>query len=130
MFLGFSLLSCFMSRKSRGCQYERKLVHLLYKMGFYCVRVAGSGSMKYPSPDLVASDGKRLIAFEVKSSQSDRVYLRQGDVDDLLEFSNGFKAEPWFAVHLLHKGWFYKPAPELVGLDTLRIDEGNTRRHF
>lgn len=119
-----------MSRKSRGCQYERKLVHLLHDMGFYSVRVAGSGCMKYPSPDLVASNGSRLIAFEVKSSQGDRVYLKQKDVDDLLEFSDGFKAEPWFAVHFVGKGWFYKPARELLGLDTLRIDEQNTRRQF
>jgi len=118
-----------MSRKSRGCDYERKLVHLLHDLGFFSVRVAGSGCMKYPSPDVLTSNGNRIIAFEVKSSQSDRVYLKTTDVTDLLEFSNGFKAEPWFAVHLTGKGWFFKRASELRG-QVLKIDENNASRQF
>jgi len=119
-----------MSRKARGCDYERKLVHLLQSKGFYSVRVAGSGCMRYPSPDILASNGCRLIAFEVKSSQDDKVYLRYKDLNDLLEFSEGFKAEPWFAVHLRSKGWFFKPAKELQNQKVLRISEENTHRHF
>jgi len=119
-----------MSRKSRGCDYERKLVHLLQEKGFYSVRVAGSGCMRYPSPDILASNGFRLIAFEVKSTQSDRVYLKPKDLSDLLEFSCGFRAEPWFAVHLFGLGWFFKSASELRDLKVLRLDEKNTNRHF
>lgn len=119
-----------MSRKSRGCSYERKLVHKLQSRGFYSVRVAGSGCMHYPSPDIIASNGGRLIAFEVKSSQSDRVYLKDSDLSDLLEFSNGFKAEPFFAVHFRGGGWFFKPAQELKGKEVLRLDDSNMYRHF
>ena len=116
-----------MSRKSRGCDYERKLVHLLQAQGFFSVRVAGSGCMRYPAPDILASNGKRLIAFEVKSSQSKCVYLQEKTVNGLLEFCDGFRAEPWLAVHLVGKGWFFKSAR---GLETRKIDEFNSDRQF
>jgi len=116
-----------MSRKSRGCDYERKLVHLLQASGFSSVRVAGSGCSRYPSPDILASNGSRLLAFEVKSSQKDCVYLRKADLDKLLLFSKSFGAEPWFALHLLNKGWFFKRAVELM---ELKLDEKGTMDIF
>lgn len=119
-----------MSRKSRGCNYERKLVHLLHELGFFSVRAAGSGCIRYASPDIVASNGTRLLAFEVKSTQSDRVYLKNKDVVDLLSFARGFRAEPWFAVHFSGNGWFYKRASELLGLDVLRLDAESMHRQF
>ncbi|MFA5405745.1 MAG: Holliday junction resolvase Hjc [Candidatus Nanoarchaeia archaeon] len=116
-----------MSRKSRGCEYERKLVHLLQSKGFSSVRVAGSGCMRYPSPDILASNNSRIIAFEVKSSQQDCVYIRKGVLDKLLLFSKSFGAEPWFAIHLVNKGWFFKCATELM---ELKFDENNTIDSF
>ncbi len=119
-----------MSKKSRGCDYERKLVHILHSKNYAAVRVAGSGSMHYPSPDIIASNGERIIAFEVKSTQNKKVYLKEKDVSDLLIFSKNFKAEPWFAIHLINKGWFFKKAEELLTEEVLRLDETNTDRHF
>ena len=115
-----------MSRKSRGCDYERKLVHLLRSLGYCSVRVAGSGCMRYPSPDVIASNGTRVIAFEVKSSQKSCVYLGEADVSDLLQFSFEFHCEPWFAFHLVGKGWFFRLAERGV----LKIDEINSYRQF
>lgn len=119
-----------MSRKSRGCDYERRLVHLLQSLGFHAVRVAGSGCMKYPSPDILASNKSRLLAFEVKSSQTGSVYLDESDVAELLEFSNGFGCAAWFAVHLIGKGWFFKRAEELRELKVVKIDESNAVKQF
>ena len=118
-----------MSSKSRGCEYERKLVHLLRKMGFTALRVAGSGSMPYPLPDIVASDGKRVIAIEVKSSRKNCVYLRGKDLNNLLEFSSSFGAEPFFAIHT-SDGWFFKKAEELIGKKVLKLDKTNTHRQI
>ncbi|HLE06445.1 MAG TPA: Holliday junction resolvase Hjc [Candidatus Nanoarchaeia archaeon] len=115
-----------MSRKSRGCDYERKLVHLLYSMGFTAVRVAGSGCMRYPSPDILASNGTRLIAFEVKSSQKSCVYIREDDVSDLLSFASSFGAESFFAFHLTNQGWFFKRAE--LGLS--KLEEIGSLRQF
>lgn len=115
-----------MSRKSRGCDYERKLVHLLQSVGFSAVRVAGSGCMRYPSPDILASNGVRLIAFEVKSSKKSCVYVSPDCVVDLLSFACSFGAEPFFAVHLVNKGWFYRKAE----LGVLKFDEFSSFRQF
>ncbi len=112
-----------MSRKSRGCNYERKLVSFLYSLGFSAVRVAGSGSSHYPSPDVIASNNKRIVAIEVKSTQKDRVYIDKRTVSRLLEFSDMFGAEPWFALHIVGKGWFFKHAGNFNGG---RLDENNT----
>lgn len=116
-----------MSSKKRGCDYERKLIELLYLKGYSAVRVAGSGCSKNPSPDIIASNGSRIIAFEVKSVQSDKIYLAKEVVDKLLSFSRSFNCEAWFAVHLLRKGWFFKRADELVDLI---INESNSLKSF
>ena len=103
-----------MSSKKRGCDYERKLVEILYSKGYSAVRVAGSGCSKNPSPDIIASNGSRIIAFEVKSVQADKIYLSRDVIDKLLIFSKSFNCEAWIAVHLLRKGWHFKKADELI----------------
>lgn len=119
-----------LSRKKRGCDYERKLVHLLNGMGYASVRVAGSGCVRYPSPDIVASNSERLIAFEVKSTRKDRVYLSDKTFNGLLEFARVFGAEPWFAVHFVSKGWFFKKADELLNKNVKKVDKNNMKRMF
>lgn len=82
--------------------------------------------MRYPSPDILASNGSRLIAFEVKSSQKSCVYIGAGDVSDLLSFASSFGAEPFFAFHLVNQGWFFRRAEPGV----LKLDEFGSLRHF
>lgn len=48
-----------MSHKSKGINAEREIIHLFWSMpGWTACRVAGSGSMKYPSPDVIAGNEK------------------------------------------------------------------------
>ncbi len=118
-----------MSSKSRGCEYERKLVHLLRKNGLIALRISGSGSMRYPLPDVLASDGKKIFAFEVKSSKKGYIYLTENDLNKLIEFSSSFGAEPFFAIHI-NGTWLFKQAKELIGQKTIRLDEKNTYTFF
>ena len=56
-----------MSRKSRGINAERELVHLFNALDeWMCIRTAGSGSQKYPAPDILAGNVLRKIAIECK----------------------------------------------------------------
>ncbi len=110
-----------MSRKSRGCDYERKLVNYLFNNGYWAVRVAGSGSNKHPSPDIIASNGFRVLIIEVKSTQSSTLYLKKETIDKLLLFANGFRGEPIIAVHYLRKGWYFKNAVELSKLKVIKL---------
>jgi len=96
-----------MSIKTKGTNAERELLHLFWSKSWACIRSAGSGSMKYPGPDLIASNKARRIAIECKTTRQDRQYLDDGDVRQLKEFCNIFGAEPWFAVRFARTGWLF-----------------------
>ena len=96
-----------MSSKSKGYKAEIELLHMFWSRGFACLRSAGSGSMKYPGPDLIASNKSRRLAIECKSTKENKKYLDVHDVEQLKEFCNIFGAEPWFAVRFARKDWLF-----------------------
>jgi holliday junction resolvase Hjr len=103
-----------MSRKSKGTNSERELVHLLHRIpGWSAVRVAGSGSSKYPSPDIIAGNSLRYLAIECKSTRSNKKYLEKSEVDQLLTFAKTFGAEPWIAVRFLNEPWYFLKPEQL-----------------
>ena len=71
------------------------------------MRCAGSGSMKYPGPDLIASNKVRTLAIECKSTKENKRYLDKEDVEQLKQFCAAFGAEPWFAVRFARKEWLF-----------------------
>ncbi len=96
-----------MSSKSKGSKAERELLHLFWSRGIGCLRSAGSGSMKYPGPDLIASNKVRTLAIECKSTKQNKKYLDEEDIKQLKEFCEIFGAEPWFAVRYARKDWLF-----------------------
>ncbi|MBI4438509.1 Holliday junction resolvase [Candidatus Woesearchaeota archaeon] len=102
-----------MNLKAKGTNAERELIHLLWERGWFAVRVAGSGSSRYPSPDIVAGNGLRRLAIECKSSSDDRRYITRSQIDELVLFAQKLGAEPWVAFR--HNAeWFF------VGIDELK----------
>ncbi len=106
--------------KIKGSKAERELFHMLWDNGWSVVRSAGSGCSQMPSPDLVASNTKRVIAIECKSLKADKKYLSQDSVDQLRDFSVKFGAEPWFGIRFDNTGWFF------VHLDDLEKTNGDS----
>ncbi|MFH1054162.1 MAG: Holliday junction resolvase Hjc [Candidatus Woesearchaeota archaeon] len=98
-----------MSRKSKGLNAERELIHLFWKNEWSACRVAGSGSIKYPSPDVIAGKQNRKIVIECKSTKDESKYLTIDEVEQLKEFANIFGAEPWIGVKFSSKWWFFNP---------------------
>lgn len=96
-----------MSTKAKGSRAERELFHLLWEEGFAVVRAAGSGSTTRPSPDLVASNGKKTFAIECKSVKGEKKYFSAEELKQLQIFSHTFGAEAWLAVRFDNKGWFF-----------------------
>ena len=96
-----------MGNKGKGSNAERELLHMFWAKGFATIRSAGSGSMKYPGPDLLVGNLLRRMAIECKSTKDSSIYLNEHDIDQLKEFSRVFDARPWFAVKFLRKGWFF-----------------------
>ena len=86
-----------MDRKAKGTYAERELIHFLWERGWFSIRAAGSGSTKYPSPDLVAGNGLRRLAIECKSSADNKRYLTKPQIEELALFAKKFNAEPWIA---------------------------------
>lgn len=109
-----------MSLKSKGIAYERELIHLFWGTGEWAaMRVAGSGSIKYPSADILAGNALRKLAIECKSVKNNAVYIPKENVEQLKEFAKIFGAEPWIAVRFHNKEWHF------VSMDNLEFTENS-----
>ncbi len=94
-----------MGAKTKGTDAERELVHLLWAQDWAASRVAGSGSIKYPVPDILAGKDKRLLAIECKITKSDSQYLTKEEVADLKKYAAITGAEPYIAVRFAREDW-------------------------
>ncbi len=109
-----------MSLKSKGISYERELIHLFWGTGNWAaMRIAGSGSIKYPSADILAGNVLRKLAIECKSVKNNAVYIPKEDVEQLKEFAKIYGAEPWIAVRFHNKEWHF------LSMDNLEFTENN-----
>ncbi len=99
-----------MNKKGKGIKAERELIHLFWKHGWAAVRVAGSGSSHYPSPDVLAGNGVKSLAIECKSSGELNRHLPMQQVEDLITFARMFGAEPWIGARFNDMKWaFFSP---------------------
>jgi Holliday junction resolvase len=94
--------------KAKGSNAERELVSKFWKEGFASIRVAGSGSSRFPCPDVLASNGTRTIAIEAKATKKNIQYFRENQITELIEFSRNFGAEPILAVKFSSKWTFFE----------------------
>ncbi len=95
------------NRKAKGSNAERQLIKLLHENSWSAVRIAGSGSSKYPSPDILAGNGFRRIAIECKSTKDNKKYLSKDEINQLKIFSKNFGAEAWIALKFPGKEWIF-----------------------
>jgi len=100
-----------MSHKSKGINAEREIIHLFWKTEEWTAcRVAGSGSIKYPSPDIIAGNQTRKLAIECKACSGEYQYLEKRAVQELEEYARKFNAEPWIAIKFDRTEWrFIQP---------------------
>ena len=95
-----------MNTKAKGTGAERELIHLFWASSWAAVRIAGSGSMRYPSPDILASNNRRRLGIECKATNGKYQYLEKTEVDALKKFCSIFGAEPWIGVRF-SKDWYF-----------------------
>ena len=96
-----------MSVKSKGSNAEREILHMFWSKKWATIRSAGSGSMKYPGPDLIVSNKLRRLAIECKTTKKSKQYLDKHHVEQLKEFCDIFGAEPWFAIKFSRMNWLF-----------------------
>jgi holliday junction resolvase Hjr len=108
-----------MTGKDKGTNAERELIHMFWSNGWAAVRVAGSGSSHYPSPDVLAGNNLRKLAIECKAVGSTSRYISIEQIDDLVKFSQIFGAEPWVGLRFDREEWLF------IGIEDLGKTENN-----
>ena len=104
----------FKTRKSIGTKAENELIHKFWNSkNWVCVRVAGSGSTQFPSPDLLASRGDKKIVMEVKVIDGTKKYFPKQEINDLNYFAEKFGAEAWVGICFEKKQWYFIVTSEL-----------------
>ncbi len=93
--------------KAKGSKAERELVRMFWDAGWAAVRVAGSGSASFPNPDVLAGNRSRSVAVECKTVHDIKKYLSSSDVQQLIDFSNCFGAEPWIGIRFDEEKWYF-----------------------
>jgi len=77
--------------RRRGYTAERQLVQKLRKKGYDAVRVPVSAPSSEPLPDVFATKGDAIYAFEVKSRRGNYAYFSGEQVEKLFQFLEMFK---------------------------------------
>ena len=95
------------NRKAKGTKGERELVTFFNEANWCCVRVAGSGSTKYPSPDILAGNGIRRLAIECKVTKDKKKYFTNTEIEQLSFFSTTFGAESWVSIKFPDEPWYF-----------------------
>jgi Holliday junction resolvase len=114
--------------KIKGSRVERELINMLWAAGWAAIRSAGSGSMHFPSPDILAGNKIRRLAIEVKSIKDDKKYFSEDDVKQLMNFSGYFGAEPWLAIRFDGAPWAFVNPEDLEKTKTgFAFSKGNSR---
>jgi Holliday junction resolvase len=113
-----------MSRKSKGINAERELLHKFWDNGFVAMRAPASGAIKYPCPDLLVGNAIRKLAIECKTTSAEKQYISSDQIESLRKFTEIFGAEPWVAVRFRMSisdkvGWYF------ISLDDLKETKGN-----
>jgi len=92
--------------KKKGTRFERELIHKLWENGFAAIRSpASGGSTNYPMPDIIAGNGKKYLAIEVKMRAKLPLYIDEQQIKDLAMFSNLFGADAVIGLKLPRQDW-------------------------
>src|SRR3989338_3013401 len=94
-------------KKAKGSAGEREMVRFFNESGFACIRAAGSGSQRYPSPDILAANAIRRLAIECKVTKDQKKYFATEEIEQLRIFGQKFGAEAWVGVKFGGEDWYF-----------------------
>jgi len=100
-------------QKQKGANAERELIGLFWNAGWAAHRIAGSGSSRFPSPDIIAGNFSKKFAIECKSTKAKIQYVSREQADGLQKFAEIFCAEPWIGVRFNNEEWYFMPLKEV-----------------
>ncbi|WP_303235788.1 Holliday junction resolvase Hjc [Methanosphaera cuniculi] len=89
---------------NKGYNEERTVVQIFETNGYRATRIPASGGRtKRALPDVIAGNGRKYYAAEIKSSKNDYIYIKEEQIQELLEFAHGFGATPIVVVKFTYK---------------------------
>ena len=97
------------NKKAKGTAAENELIHMFWESSWVAVRVAGSGSTKYPAPDILASCNLKKLVMEIKVVNSTKKYFTGQEIRDLEFFAQQFGAQSWVGIKFQENQWFFIP---------------------
>jgi len=103
-----------MSHKSVGTKGERDILKMFWDNGWAAVRTPGSGSARFPSPDIIAGKKDRRMVIEAKITKENKKYFEEKEIRELKYFGNLFGAEIWVAVRFKGENWFFINIEDLI----------------
>lgn len=107
-----------LTRYNKGSNAERELIKVLFEKGFSVVRAAGSGKTSLPSPDIVALNSSKKMAFECKAWDSEYLSIPIEQLEEQLSWASRAGVE-FFVVWKMPREGFYFLAPT----DFVRTDK-------
>jgi len=97
-----------MSYHQKGSNAERELIHLFWQTNeWVACRVAGSGSMHYPAPDIIANKSGIHLAIECKCTKANSQYLEKREVEELQKYARAAGARALIALRFNRKPWLF-----------------------
>lgn len=96
-----------MNTKAKGSNGERELVKFFNENGWSAIRSAGSGSSRYPAPDVLAGNASRRVAIECKVTKDQKKYFQSDEIEQLKTFSSMFGAESWVGIKFGSEPWYF-----------------------
>ncbi len=102
-----------MAHYAKGANAERELIEMFWNSGYASMRAAGSGVSRFPSVDVIASNGQKIFAIESKAIKSGYVYLERDEIVKLLTFAQKFGARAYVAVRFGKNDWSFLPAGKI-----------------
>ncbi len=91
----------------KGSRAERELIKELLSRGFFVMRAAGSG-FGY-SPDILAFKSGRQMAIEVKARESDYLYIKNSQFENMKRWEEFTNITPFVAWRRKGKRWLLIP---------------------
>ena len=95
-----------MNKKRFGTTAERELIHMFWKENIPAIRVAGSGSMRYPSPDIIAGTPLKKYAIECKAVTGEKLYIPKNEIEEFKKYCTMFGAQGFIGVRF-DKNWYF-----------------------
>ncbi|MEM2939859.1 MAG: Holliday junction resolvase Hjc [Candidatus Bathyarchaeia archaeon] len=116
--------------KKRGYQAERDLVKKLREIGFKSTRIPVSAPSSEPLPDVFATKGKCIIAFEVKAPNAERAYFPKDQIKKLFDFLSMFEAYTTKIAVICAKfpyRWVFKQVDKIDDYSIQKDEKSNIR---